>query len=247
MRIRQALLLGSVLCSAVACHPKRLGHVLRPGGPDRPVSVRAQLTCPSRVDDLTLISKSATGAACSYGNVAGLQVQLSLVPLNGLDAQASLSQIETQLKGDLPAAAEDGNTQTSDVKSGDHAKIDLPGLHMTASGDKADIRLPGVSINADGDDAKISTGWGAEGGSTVNAHSGGAEIRTVSSNVNGVSVEYLLAAQTPGPTGYRTVGYVAKGPVAGPLVVGVFEDRRSHQRYDEHDLDRLVDLNVHSR
>ena len=54
-----------------------------------------------------------------------------------------------------------------------------------------------------------------------------------------------LAADRPGPTAYRAVGYLARGPVAGPLVVASFKATDQHQDWrGDHDLNALLALNV---
>ena len=69
-------------------------------------------------------------------------------------------------------------------------------------------------------------------------------------NANGADLTYILASDTPDPSGFRVVGYMAKGPSAGPLVVGVFRVREhDHGHKDMNDLgvSRLIDMNVHAR
>jgi hypothetical protein len=129
----------------------------------------------------------------------------------------------------------------------DHAKIDLPGFHIDAHGDKADIRIPGVSVNADGDKANVKTGFFGTGVS-VNAHDGGAQIRIGKAGEFGTDSMLILASDQPGPTGYQVVGYIAKGPAGGPLVVATFKAK--DKGHDDHirsrGLTRLVNLNVHA-
>lgn len=60
---------------------------------------------------------------------------------------------------------------------------------------------------------------------------------------------YMVASDGAGPQGWRAAGYVAKGPVAGPLVVAMVRSREElHDVHDHHlnDLKRLVDRNVRS-
>jgi len=129
----------------------------------------------------------------------------------------------------------------------DHAKIDLPGFHIDAYGDKADIRIPGVSVNADGDKADVKTGFFGTGVS-VNAHDGGAQIRIGKAGEFGTDSMVILASDQPGPSGYQVVGYIAKGPAGGPLVVATFKarDKNHEDHIHSHGLTHLVNLNVHA-
>ena len=252
MRGARSTVLLAVLVTASACHPKRLHHGQGLGFATRPLSVGQTLDCPDQVGSLTRTAKAADGRSCAYDGPQEEQVQLSFMPLDGATPETRLASLDQSLKAELPAAATPPANGTGvyvgSDKAGDHAHIDLPGFHLNASGDKASIRLPGVSINADGDDAKVTTGREGHETSVVNAHQGGAEIRVGGVNANGADMTYLLASDTPGPTGFRVVGYMAKGPAAGPLVVGVFHARQHEHGGDnmsDHGLDRLIDMNVH--
>ena len=252
MSFARSVLLAGVLITATACHPRRLHHGEGLGFATRPLSVSQTLECPDQAGDLTRTAQSADGRSCAYGGPRGEQVQLSFMPLAGATPQARLASLDQSLTAELPAASAAGagasGVYVGADKGGDHAHIDLPGFHLNASGDRASIRLPGVSINADGDDAKVTTGQQGHEDSVVSAHPGGAEIRVGGVNANGADMTYLLASDTPGPTGFRVVGYKAKGPAAGPLVVGVFRVREhDHGHNDMNDLgvSRLIDINVH--
>lgn len=97
------------------------------------------------------------------------------------------------------------------------------------------LRLPGLRIDT-GDDGKAHVeGWGHtvvadEGGATVTgawngaqtsikAHEGGVEMRFGAVGRQAVDMTYLVSGETPGPSGDRVAGYVARGPVGGPLLV----------------------------
>ena len=251
MRVGLSVAVAGVLLTATACHPKRLHHGDGLGYATHPLSVGRTLDCPDRVGDLTRTVQAADGRSCGYDGPREEQVQLSFMPLNGATPDARLASLDQTLKAELPAAgdaaAHGPGVYVGADKAGDHAHIDLPGFHVNTSGDRASIRLPGVTINADGDDSKVSTGPEGHETSVVSAHPGGAEIRVGGVNSNGADMTYLLASDTPGPTGFRVVGYKAKGPPAGPLVVGVFHVRQHDHRGDnmsDHGLERLIDMNV---
>ena len=243
------MLLASV--SLASCHPKPLAKGLALGVDSRPMHTVDRLTCPDTVGTLTRTGEAADGQSCSYAGAQSEDVKLLLTPLDGQTADVRLATLDNGLKAEAPGAAADGvgdghGVSVSSSTDRDQAHIDLPGFHLNASDGKASIRMPGVSIDADGDNAKVATGLAGVRGATVNAHDGGAEIRAGGVGVNGADVTYLLASDTPGPSGYRVVGYVAKGPVNGPLVIGEFRIRQ-HEGNDngDHGVGRLVDLNVH--
>jgi hypothetical protein len=87
---------------------------------------------------------------------------------------------------------------------------------------------------------------------SITAHDGGAEMRFGSVGRQAVDVTFLSTSERAGPGGDRVAGYLARGPVSGPLVVA--EVRGS--RYDKHvgvakddpfrDAKRLVNRNVRS-
>jgi hypothetical protein len=114
------------------------------------------------------------------------------------------------------------------------------------------VKVFGVHVKADGDYADVKTSRGLKN-TVVHAGPSGAEI--VAEDVTGknASLVYVLAAgKHAGASGYDAVGYVAKGPAAGPLVVGEFRARRSeghgasgHVEDGDHgDLGRLIDRNL---
>ncbi len=252
MRVLTLLLLTTSLVAVAGCHPHRIGHGFAFGMARRPLSVGDRLVCPDQVGDLQRSAQAADGLSCAYSGPRNEAVQLSLTALGGADVETRLASLETTLKAELPAAASSTHgpgVYVGHDKGSSEAHIDFPGFHLNASDDKASIRLPGVAIDSDGGDAKVSTGAGGQGGTEVQAHNGGAEIRTGGVNANGAELTYLLASDTPGPTGYRVVGYRAKGPAKGPLVVAVFRARgqgRHDDNIDNHELDKLIDMNVHS-
>jgi hypothetical protein len=250
MRVGRLVLLLAAGASLTACHPRRLhrGEAIRLD--TRPMRVVGRLTCPDRVDELARTGQAPDGRSCTYAGPQQEEVKLDLTPLDGQGAEARLAALDASLRAELPAAAagpaHGQGVEVSRDTGRDQAHIDLPGFHLNASGGKASIRMPGVNINADGDDAKVVTGWGGAGGATVSAHEGGAEIRAGGVDGRGADLTYLLASDTPGPTGFRAVGYIAKGPAGGPLVVGEFRTR-GHDQHDQgrHGLERLVNMNVH--
>ena len=150
-------------------------------------------------------------------------------------------------KSDAASAASDKGSSHSDSERDGHTKIDLPGLHISTNGDKADVSLPGLSIHANGDNAQVQAGWFGRH-ATMEGGDGGATIRLGGASQSGVDAILMIASDRPGPTGYRTVGYIAKGPPAGPLVVAAFKAKSGHHADHDlamHGLKKLVQINVH--
>jgi hypothetical protein len=154
-----------------------------------------------------------------------------------------------QAKDDDDKDDDDSHVAASDedASSRDHTKIDLPGLHISTNGDKADVSLPGLSIHANGDKAQVHAGWWGRS-ATIEGHDGGATIRIGRADKSGVDSMLIMTSDSPGPSGYRTVGYLAKGPPAGPLVIAVFKAKSDH--HSDHDLagdglKKLMRHNVH--
>ena len=55
-------------------------------------------------------------------------------------------------------------------------------------------------------------------GVSIDAHDKDARI-SINESGSGVRLSYIQASDNPGPHGYKSVGYDARGPSAGPLAV----------------------------
>lgn len=151
-------------------------------------------------------------------------------------AQATRDGSHTRV--DLPFVHIDADDST------DHAKVDAPFLHVDADDQRAHVKVLGVTIDADNDNANVHTDWGSKT-AMIKASPKGAEIRAVDLRRGAVDMLYVLAGDHPGPSGYRSVGYVARGPASGPLVVGVFKSAADqHHDYHDHDVDALIRRNL---
>ncbi len=254
MRLGRSGTLVAAACALSACHPKPLHRGEGLGFARKPMTVGTSLVCPDHLEALIRTAQSTDGQSCAYNGPRQEQVELRITPLAGATLEAKLALLDQTLKTELPSAAalpaSGQGIYVGGDQTGHHAHIDLPGFHLNASDGKASIQMPGVSINADGDDAKVTTGRQGHESSVVNAHPGGTEIRVGGVNADGLDTTYLLASDTPGPSGFRVVGYRAKGPPAGPLVVGVFRIREhdhGHNEMSDLGVSRLIDMNVHAK
>lgn len=266
---------GFVAAGAVVlagCHGRREGSWVGPPGQKQ---VAQTLDCPDAQGDLRRVSAAPDGRSCQYfGARENQQVTLTLMDLNGAAPSAALAPVEARLRADAgPAfafspqaqgqppqgqaiqnqATQNQATQNQSTSQGqepagrdhDQAHIDLPGFHVDAAGDKAQIKVLGMSITANGDTAHIQTGKIGNHEATIDAQPGGAVIRADNTGPRGADLVFILASEVPGANGNRAVGYLAKGPTTGPLVVATFESKTGgHGNATSSDVNRLVNRNV---
>lgn len=212
------------------------------------------LQCPQTLRTLTRKgSADPGGATCTYGGPRGSEVVLHLVKLEGRSAEHVLSDFERRVTADMPQAAvridaREGvsGPETASVAApgvniqtkGEDATVSLPGLHIETQGEKATVRIAGINISArDGQGARTEKAG-------VSVDSSGATTR-VQTRTPGESTRmtFLLAADAVEPGAWRQVGFEARGPAGGPLIIATVrsKDRRDRVFDDAKD---LVTLNV---
>lgn len=129
----------------------------------------------------------------------------------------------------------------------DRVRIDMPFLHIDAGDTGARVRGLGMAIDADESGRAVMNGsWNGKR-AQINAHDGGVEMRFGAVGERRADLTYIVASDAPGPGGYKAAAYVARGPVAGPLVVATGRSRDEVRGRDDDsvdDLRRLVDRNV---
>jgi hypothetical protein len=239
-----------------ACNPPHP----RPPPPLRAVST---LDCPETQGDLTRKSAAPDGKSCVYADADGDQVTLQLLGLDGKDLRTAMAPIEAQLLTEVPAASEKPapaspanphapGAATPGAK--DRVDIDLPGVHIHTSADgHAKVDAQGVHVDAHDDDghdgdrhdhdrADVRIG-GAGAGVTINANDGGAQVR-VDEKGTGLRARYILASESPGPHGFTTGWYEARGPVGGPVAVAVVLSKSHDDEDKRHDVRQLLKRNV---
>ncbi|HLZ75631.1 hypothetical protein [Phenylobacterium sp.] len=211
-----------------------------------PLRAVAALDCPDTQGVLTRTSRSADGRTCDYEGPVGEMVRLKLVALDGRSAAEVLAPSQAELRALLPVSTPYVPAVSRD-EPGEHANVDLPFFHVHTVGDHADVRIFGIKIHSDGDNANVQTHLGGAH-TVVHASHDGAEVIVDDVGRTNASLVYVLASDRKAASGYSAVGYVAKGPAAGPLVVGEFRattrDGEYHRHSDNNDLDRLIDRNV---
>ena len=239
---------------------------------DGPLRVVDTLQCPQTHEVLTRRGgPSADGRSCEYTGPRGSQVTLRLVTLDG-EGLAALDALEAEVQAILPSAMErvgganataaaDAGTNASasaSAEGGDSVAVQVPGVTIEAEGENATVRIPGISIDTDGGQSSVRIGGfnirSDETGDHVDirtdseavrirAHEEAAEIRTRDTS-EGVRATYILVDERGSDLGWRLVGYEARGPEGGPVVVALV---RSKDRHEDEVFDAaksLVALNV---
>jgi hypothetical protein len=223
------------------------------------------LQCPQTMGVLTRKgSAQAEGTVCTYVGPRGAEVSLHLVALDEEPVNDVLKMFEDRLSRDMPSATRaiaegaradaeavraDAEAARADAEAGradaeaERAQVRMPGLSVDAQGDKADVKIGPITIRADDHDANVDIS--GNDGETVNieAHDNGAEIRTRDGGA-ATRATWLLTDGRRSEGGWRSVGYLARGPEGGPIVIATVrsKDRNRDRVFDA--AEDLVQLNV---
>jgi len=129
--------------------------------------------------------------------------------------------------------------------NGDDASVRLPGLRIETRGDQASVRIGGFHIDADDGSGSVDIKGGGDGGDAVSirARNDSAEIRANAAG-DATRASWILTDNRPSAEGWRLVGYEARGPVGGPLVVATVRSRDRERGRAFEDAKDLVTLNV---
>ena len=204
---------------------------MRPFGHHQALTPISRLDCPLSQGQFERANVAADGKSCDYTRADGAVVRLKLVSLTG-NADATLEPMEAQLKTMLPPPSPNPPSPPEPASDSDpsNVNIDLPGISIHADNKNANVQVAGVHVNANGQSNTVHVNGGGHGPMgdrgqfTVDADDNGAVIRAQAFGPN-VDESLILASKTPGPQGWRTVGYEALGPKAGPLVVANFQSK----------------------
>lgn len=191
-----------------------------------PLRAITALSCPEHHGDLTRIETAADGLSCLYTGPRGSKVTLQLVALEpGQSISDVLAPFDQSAQALMPetagrASASGDEAQVSVQTDGENARVRLPGLTIDQDGERASVNIGGIRIRADG-----AGGRAAEGDMvSVNANGNAAEVRTRAQGSD-VRATYVLTDEIPSEEGWRTVGYEARGPGAGPIVVALIRSK----------------------
>jgi hypothetical protein len=274
MRHLTLLAAGASLALLCACSPKVEIHDDHGGRPGKrePLRVISKLDCPDKQGELTRVSVAPDGLSCGYAGT-NAEVTLRLVALNGGDAEAALAPIEADLKTLMPAMRTPTPPPPPGHSDGGTAHVRLPGIKIDAHDKGADIRIGGLTINANDDTAEVKVAKNVtirdgdttkkvsertsggnsnvsvkttdedDGDIDIHANDDGAQIRQRKRG-DGVRATLILASDKA-TSGYRVVGYEARGPKGGPLAVAtvkakgrngsdhdIFEDMKTLVRHN---------------
>lgn len=159
----------------------------------------------------------------------------------GADAERAAAKAEAA----ADAAADSAHISAPGMRidaEGDKATVRLPGMHIDADGDRANIRIGGLTIRADDKNSQVNV-RSKEDVVSIDAHDNTARIRT-STPGEAVRATFLMTADQSSTTGWRVVGYEARGPSGGPIVVATVrgKDRNENRVFEA--AKALVTLNV---
>ena len=161
-------------------------------------------------------------------------------------------------RADADAARADIAAARADAAAGESTTVQMPGIHIRTQGDDADVKLPGINIESHGDRSRVRIGGiniqSNDGSGQVSIHSGddrvsiqshadSTEVRT-STGGDSTRVTWVLNDPEASESGWRLVGYEARGPQAGPVVIATVRSRDSERGRVFADARDLVALNV---
>lgn len=162
-------------------------------------------------------------------------------------------------RADASAARADAEAARADTAAaGRLTTVQMPGVQIDTRGDDADVKLPGINIESRGDRSSVRIGGiniqSNDGSGSVNINSGddrvsiqshadSTEVRT-STGGESTRITWVLTDPEASASGWRLVGYEARGPKGGPLVVATVRSRDSERGRVFADARDLVALNV---
>lgn len=128
---------------------------------------------------------------------------------------------------------------------GEDATVSLPGMRIETRGDKASVRIGGFHIDADDGEGSAQVRGSGPGGDdvSINAQDDAAEIRARAGG-DATRTSWILTDNRTSESGWRMVGYEARGPVGGPIVVATVRSRDRNRERAFEDARALVALNA---
>lgn len=210
----------------------------------RALKVISRLDCPETQGHLKRVSVAPDGLSCAYG-ADGVEVTLRLVKLEGGDAVKALSPIEAELRALMPVKP--ASAPAAAAEGDENVDITLPGVSIKTAGEGANIKIggaEGTQINADDDGAEIRV----QRNVTVDGRKVESTSHRSRHDDNGIYSRFILASDKPTES-WAVVGYQARGPQGGPLVVATLKAKRGKSDDDDSfkDADELVRHNVGGR
>jgi len=145
---------------------------------------------------------------------------------------------------DAERAVADADRAAAEVQAqaDDTAQVRLPGVMIDAHGDKARVRIGGLNINADDTGGTVNVRSDDES-VDINATDSGAEVRTRGAG-DATRTTWILTDNGSSNPGWRMVGYEARGPAGGPIVIATVRTKEREQDAVFDAAKALVTLNV---
>lgn len=173
--------------------------------------------------------------------VAGLRAGAARAEADAARSEADAARAEAEAaRAEARAEAAAANVNVE----GDNADIRLPGMHIETKGDQASVRIGGLHIDANDNSGSVDIQGGDNGDNvSIRAQNDSAEVRAVASG-EATRASWILTDNRPSAGGWRLVGYEARGPVGGPLVVATIRSRDRNRGRVFEDAKDLVALNV---
>lgn len=213
------------------------------GSPLRAISA---LNCPAHQGALTRIETASDGLSCLYAGSRGSRVTLQLVTVEADQPVPDvLAPFDQSIRALLPetaaraAGAGGGEPPVVSVQSnGENARVRLPGIRIDQDDEQTSISIAGIRFHAnngpDPSESEIVS---------VSTNGTATEVRTLAPGPD-IRATYILSDEAESAEGWRTVGYEARGPAAGPVVVALVKSK-DHEEDGLFDAAReLVTLNV---
>lgn len=197
----------------------------------------------ARFETMLTADMPSTAAQISEADADAARAEADASRAEAEAARAEVQARSTDARRDAAHVSAPGMTVDAD---GDRARVSLPGLHVEAEGDKANVRIGGFTIRAKGDQAQITSPGGSSPGEqavSIQARDNAAQIRTRAPG-DAIRQTYLLTDNSPSQAGWRLVGYEARGPRGGPIVVATVRGRERNADGIFDDAKDLVALNV---
>ena len=197
-----------------------------------------------------LQGEQETATPAADAKTAGTPVDTKASKSAAADAAKAAKEAENDAFNDLRKDRNEANAERNGDRDSDHVSIGNGTIvaDSGAHGDHANINLPGIHISADDDKANVSVG-----GVHVDAGDDGATVRmsrdvrlrgeALSRERRGFRATYILAKDNL-KNGWKAVGYEAAGPKTGPITVAVFKAHHGDHHDVSEDVKRLVRRNA---
>jgi hypothetical protein len=160
------------------------------------------------------------------------------------DASAARADAEAA-RADAVAAAEVTTVQMPGVQietRGDNADVKLPGINIESRGDRSSVRIGGINIQSNDGTGSVNIRSGDDRVS-IQSHADSTEVRT-STGGESTRITWVMNDPEASEAGWRLVGYEARGPKGGPLIVATVRSRDNERGRVFADARDLVALNV---